>query len=256
MDIVQIPLLRDNYGYLIVCRETGEAGVVDPSEAEPVIARLEAERLRLAAILNTHHHRDHTGGNAGLLARYPGIRVYGHRNDEARVPGLNRPLDEGDEVEIGKLRGKVFFIPGHTKGHVAYLFGKSLFCGDTLFAAGCGRLFEGTAAEMLSSLARLKELPEETLVYCGHEYTQKNLEFALTVEPENREITGRLERARELRATGKPTVPSTIAEEKKSNPFFRWDSAEIHATLEKSFPGLGRDPLAVFAKLRELKDRF
>jgi hydroxyacylglutathione hydrolase len=256
MDIVQIPLLRDNYGYLIVCRETGEAAVVDPSEAEPVIARLEAERVRPVAILNTHHHRDHTGGNEALLARYPGMRVYGHRTDQARIPGLNRPLDEGDEVEIGKWRGRVLFIPGHTRGHVAYLFERSLFCGDTLFAAGCGRLFEGTAAEMLSSLERLKSLPEETLVYCGHEYTQKNLEFALTVEPRNRDVASRLEVVRGLRAAGKSTVPSTIGAEKKTNPFFRSDSAEIHATLEKGCPGLARDRLAVFTRLRELKDRF
>jgi hydroxyacylglutathione hydrolase len=255
MTVVQIPLLKDNYGYLIVCPDTGEAAIVDPSEGEPMIERADSEKVNLTSILNTHHHRDHTGGNSFLLERRP-LEVYGHSSDKARIPGLSRPLDEGDEVKVGKLTGKVFFIPGHTTGHIAYLFGESLFCGDTLFVAGCGRLFEGTAEQMLNSLSRLKALPDETQVYCGHEYTEKNLEFALTLEPGNPEVSAKLARVRELRARGVSTVPSTIREEKQTNPFFRWDSDEIKDHLEKQFPGLKLDPLSVFTQIRKLKDAF
>jgi len=255
MQVIQIPLLRDNYGYLIVCERTDEAGIIDPSEAEPVLQQVEKEQLKLKAILNTHHHRDHTGGNLGLLERFR-AQVYGHRIDRERIPGLTHPLDEGDEVTIGTLKGKTLFIPGHTKGHVAYLFDNKLFCGDTLFAAGCGRLFEGTAAEMLSSLKRLRSLSPETLVYCGHEYTQKNLEFALTVEPHNKKVAEKLEKVRALRAKGLSTVPSTMEEERETNPFLRWESAEIQENLKRKFPDLGSDPVSIFALVRELKDHF
>lgn len=255
MRIIQIPLLRDNYAYLAVCEKTNEAAVVDPSEAGPVIRQVEKERVILKAILNTHHHRDHTGGNVGLLERWP-LQVYGHRIDKERIPGLTDPLDEGNEIVIGELRAKVLFIPGHTKGHVAYLFENKLFCGDTLFTAGCGRLFEGTAEQMHDSLSRLKQLPADTLVYCGHEYTEKNLQFAMTVEPNNRKASQRLQRVRGLRAQGISTVPSTMAEERETNPFLRWDSNEIQANLRSRFPSIGSDPVSVFAKVRELKDQF
>lgn len=255
MRIVQIPLLRDNYAYLIACEKTNEAAVVDPSEAEPVIRQVEKEKVILKAILNTHHHRDHTGGNPGLL-EHGSLRVYGHSVDKGRIPGLTDPLDEGNEIVIGELRAKVLFIPGHTKGHVAYLFENKLFCGDTLFTAGCGRLFEGTAEQMHNSLSRLQKLPADTLVYCGHEYTEKNLQFALTVEPNNREVTEKLRRVRSLREKGTSTVPSTMEEERETNPFLRWDSREIQATLKRRFPEIPLDPVSVFAKVRELKDSF
>lgn len=255
MRILQIPLLRDNYAYLIVCETTNEAAVVDPSEAEPVIRQVEKEKVVLKAILNTHHHRDHTGGNPGLL-EHGSLRVYGHNVDKGRIPGLTDPLDEGNEIVIGGLRAKVLFIPGHTKGHVAYLFENKLFCGDTLFTAGCGRLFEGTAEQMHNSLSRLQKLPADTLVYCGHEYTEKNLQFALTVEPNNREVTEKLRRVRSLREKGTSTVPSTMEEERETNPFLRWDSREIQATLKRRFPEIPLDPVSVFAKVRELKDSF
>lgn len=254
MRIVQIPLLRDNYGYLVVS-DAGEAAVIDPSEAGPVLARMEKENVAPRAILNTHHHRDHTGGNSGLLEKLR-LDVYGHKNDRERIPGLTRAVDEGDEVRVGGLAARVFFIPGHTKGHVAYLFGGALFCGDTLFTAGCGRLFEGTAEEMLASLGRLARLPADTLVYCGHEYTEKNLEFALTLEPGNAKAAERLKRARAARAEGRPTVPSTMAEEKETNPFLRPDSPEIRENLNRRFPDLTLDTLSVFAKVRQLKDEF
>src|SRR5262245_9836327 len=255
MKVTQIPLLRDNYGYLVVCEDTGEAAIVDPSEGEPVLDRIARENVHLSAILNTHHHRDHTGGNTALLARHQ-VRVYGHRNDQGRIPGLTNPLDEGDEIQVGNLRAQVRFIPGHTNGHVAYLFDHSLFCGDTLFVAGCGRLFEGTAEQMLASLSRLKQLPADTLVYCGHEYTQKNLEFALTLEPNNRKLGAKLERVRALRAQGNATVPSTMAEEIQTNPFLRWDSHEIQATLRKNHALSGTEPVEVFRKIRDLKDHY
>jgi hydroxyacylglutathione hydrolase len=255
MKIVQIPLLRDNYGYLIICQKTNTAGIVDPSEAEPVVRRVELEQVTLTAILNTHHHRDHTGGNEGLLAKQS-LEVYGHKSDQGRIPGLTRGVDEGDEVVIGEVRGKVLFIPGHTTGHVAYLFGNNLFCGDTLFTAGCGRLFEGTPEQMHGSLKKLMGLPDDTKVYCGHEYTESNLRFAMTLEPKNHKLVSRFERVQGLRARGASTVPSTMEEEKQTNPFLRWDSKEIQARLKAGSSGLRLDPVSVFATVRKLKDAF
>ncbi|MFQ5902568.1 MAG: hydroxyacylglutathione hydrolase [Candidatus Binatia bacterium] len=255
MKIIQIPLLRDNYAYLIVCEKTNEAAVVDPSEAEPVLRRVEKEKVTLKAILNTHHHWDHTGGNAGLLERLA-LEVYGHWVDKGRIPGLTHTLDEGDEVVIGGLGARVLFIPGHTKGHIAYLFENKLFCGDTLFVAGCGRLFEGTAEQMHNSLNKLKDLPADTLVYCGHEYTEKNLKFAMTLEPNNKKLAEKMERVRSLRAKGISTVPSTMGEERETNPFLRWDSEEIQESLKNKIPNSTLDPISVFAKVRVLKDKF
>jgi hydroxyacylglutathione hydrolase len=255
MKIIQIPLLRDNYGYLIVCDETREAAILDPSEADPVLRRVDQEKVALKAILNTHHHRDHTGGNSGLLERFT-LAVYAHKADAGRIPGLNHPISDGDEVKIGKLKGKVFFIPGHTAAHVAYLFENNLFCGDTLFTAGCGRLFEGTPEQMHSSLSRLKALPARTKVYCGHEYTENNLRFAITLEPGSKKLKERLSAVQTLRAKGQPTVPSTMAEEIDTNPFLRWDSKEIQDNLKKDYPELVLNPVSVFAQVRKLKDEF
>jgi hydroxyacylglutathione hydrolase len=255
MKILQIPLLRDNYGYLLICPETNLAAIVDPSEAEPVLRRVEQEKVELKAILNTHHHRDHTGGNEGLLAARE-LDVYGHKSDAERIRGLNYGVDEGDEVTIGALSAKVLFIPGHTSGHVAYLFGNALFCGDTLFVAGCGRLFEGTAEQMHASLSKLMALPDNTNVYCGHEYTETNLRFALTLEPKNYKIAAKYEKVQGLRSRGVPTVPSTIAEEKQTNPFLRWDSKELKDTLKRNAPELPMNPVSVFATVRKLKDQF
>ncbi|HWO42722.1 MAG TPA: hydroxyacylglutathione hydrolase [Candidatus Eisenbacteria bacterium] len=256
MKIVQIPLLRDNYAYLVVCPKTNRAAIIDPSESEPVLKRLEQEKVELQAILNTHHHRDHTGGNEELLRNHKFDEVYGHKSDAERIPGFTRGVDEGDEVKIGALTGRVLFIPGHTTGHVAYLFGNALFCGDTLFVAGCGRLFEGTAEQMHASLAKLMALPDDTKVYCGHEYTETNLRFALSLEPKNYKTAAKYEKVQGLRSRGAPTVPSTIAEEKETNPFLRWDSRELKETLKRDDPELPMNPVSIFARVRKLKDQF
>ena len=255
MKIIQIPLLRDNYGYLLVCERSREAAIIDPSEAEPVLKRVEQEKVNLKAILNTHHHRDHTGGNEGILAQHK-LEVYGHKSDGARILGLTQGVDEGDEINIGDLSGRVLFVPGHTTGHVAYLFGNNLFSGDTLFTAGCGRLFEGTAEQMHASLKKLMALPDDTKVYCGHEYTESNLRFAVTLEPKNHKLVSRFERVQGLRTRGASTVPAILEEEKQTNPFLRWDSKELQASLKSQAPDLRLDPVSVFAKVRQLKDSF
>jgi hydroxyacylglutathione hydrolase len=255
MKIIQIPLLRDNYGYLLVCEKTNQAAVVDPSEAEPVLRRVEQEKVELVAILNTHHHRDHTGGNQGLLAKLR-LKVYGHRSDRARVFGMTDGVDEGEAIQIGEMKGSVFFIPGHTTGHVAYLFENNLFCGDTLFTAGCGRLFEGTPAQMQGSLKKLMALADNTQIYCGHEYTESNLRFALSVEAKNPKLVARFERVQGLRTRGLSTVPSTLEEEKQTNPFLRWDSQEIQASVTSAAPGTRLDPVAIFGAVRKMKDAF
>ncbi|MGH7826188.1 MAG: hydroxyacylglutathione hydrolase [Candidatus Binatia bacterium] len=255
MKIIQIPLLRDNYGYLVVCPKTNKAGIIDPSEADPVLGRVEQEKVEVEAIFNTHHHRDHTGGNEGLLEKRT-LSVYGHKSDAERIYGLNRGVDEGDNVRIGEMTGKVLFIPGHTNGHLAYLFGNALFCGDTLFVAGCGRLFEGTPEQMHASLSKLMTLPDNTKVYCGHEYTETNLRFALTLEPKNYKIAAKYEKVQGLRSRGVSTVPSTLGEEKETNPFLRWESKELKETLKRDYPQLPMNPVSVFAQVRKLKDQF
>jgi hydroxyacylglutathione hydrolase len=259
LNVVPIPQLSDNYAYLLVDSASGEAGVVDCAEAEPVLAEVERRGVRLAAVLATHHHFDHVGGNEALLAALPGLRVYGSAEDAARIPGITHRLRHGDAVEIGRLAGRVILIPAHTSGHVAYHFPaeRAVFTGDTLFAGGCGRLFEGDAAQMMTSLGRLAALPDDTRVYCGHEYTEKNLRFAAMLEPGNAALAEKLRAVQELRRGGRPTVPSTVAEEKATNPFLRTGSAELAASVRSRVPGAPvDDQVALFAALRALKDRF
>lgn len=259
MDVVPIPQLQDNYAYLIVDPATRAAAVVDCAEAGPVLDEAARRGVRLGTVLATHHHYDHVGGNDDLRAALPDVRIYGSAEDAPRIPGITDPVQDGDTVTVGGLRARVVFIPAHTSGHVAYHFAgeQAVFTGDTLFAAGCGRLFEGDAAQMMASLGRLAGLPDETRVYCGHEYTQKNLEFAVSLEPGNRAATEKLAAVRGLRAAGKPTIPSTIAEEKATNPFLRTASPELVASVQAKVPGLApNDRVAVFAAVRALKDRF
>ncbi len=259
MDVVPVPQLQDNYAYLIVDPASYEAAIVDCAEAEPVLEAARHAGARLTTVLATHHHYDHVGGNDDLRAAIPNVRIFGSAEDAPRIPGITDPVRDGDTVAVGGLRARVIFIPAHTSGHVAYYFedAHAVFTGDTLFAAGCGRLFEGDAGQMMSSLGRLAKLPDDVRVFCGHEYTQKNLEFAVSLEPGNPAAVDKLARVRRMRAANEPTVPSTIAEEKATNPFLRTSSAELAMNVRARVPGLAsNDPVALFAAVRALKDRF
>jgi hydroxyacylglutathione hydrolase len=259
MDVVPVPQLSDNYAYLVIDPASGEAAVVDCAEAAPVLEEVRRRGVRLVAVLATHHHYDHVGGNADLLGAIPGLRVYGSAEDAARIPGITDRLRDGDTLHVGRLGARVIMIPAHTSGHVAYHFPDqaAVFTGDTLFAGGCGRLFEGDAAQMMGSLARLTALPDETNVYCGHEYTEKNLRFAAMLEPGNAALATKLRAVEALRRAGRPTVPSTIGEEKVTNPFLRTDSPELAASVRARVSGVpANDPVALFAAVRGLKDRF
>lgn len=253
MRVVVIPCLRDNYVFVATENER-EAVVVDPAVADRVIDTLERENLELVAILNTHQHFDHVGGNRELLERYPGIPVYAHASDEGRIPGQTQFLEHGDHVSIAGMEFDVLFVPGHTSGHIAYVGGGVAFVGDTLFAGGCGRLFEGTAAQMYESLnEKLASLPDDTRIYCAHEYTAQNLRFAATVEPGNRLLQERIARVAEVRARGEPTIPTVLGVERSTNPFLRCTSEEIVRSLNL-LPNT--PPAQVLAKVRAAKDRF
>jgi hydroxyacylglutathione hydrolase len=249
-----IPALRDNYIWLLQ-GESDRVAVVDPGESEPVEQFLQAHGLTLSAILITHHHADHTGGIGALTRRWR-APVFGPKNDG--IAGLTEPLkpDAIFELPGSGLEFKALAVPGHTRGQAAYYGNGCVFTGDTLFSAGCGRLFEGTPDEMWGSLCRLRDLPNDTRVYCGHEYTLKNLQFAASVEPDNRAIDDRLDFARQQVAAARPTLPSTIGEEKTFNPFLRADRATIRNGVEQRSGQNQDDPVAVFAALRALKDHF
>jgi len=257
MRVIPVPQLSDNYAYLVIDEATKQAGIVDCAEAEPVLRTVRQHGVRLVAILPTHHHFDHVGGNEDLLKHLP-LDVYGYAGQGARIPGCSREVHEGDSIHIGHLTARVIFIPAHTTGHIAYYFEaeQAVFTGDTLFAGGCGRLFEGDAAMMLQSLSKLLSLPDETQVYFGHEYTEKNLRFALTLEPNNAALQAKHAWAVEQDRQHQPTTPTTIGSERATNPFFRWSSPELRATLQRQFPDLSLDDVSVFAKTRALKDAF
>ncbi|HEV8015505.1 MAG TPA: hydroxyacylglutathione hydrolase [Stellaceae bacterium] len=250
--IRQIPVLKDNYVYLVHEPQSGLTAAVDPSVAPPILDAAQREGWRITHILNTHHHNDHTGGNREIKEA-TGCVIVGPRADHDRIPGIDLDVGDGDTYEFGTEKAKVFDVPGHTRGHIAYWFGNSraLFCGDTLFLMGCGRVFEGTHAQMWNSLSKLKVLPPETRVYCAHEYTQNNARFALTVEPENRDLVARAAMIDELRAHGQSTVPATLAEELKTNPFLRADLPALQQAA-----GTPGDAVATFASIRTRKDKF
>ncbi|MBF6567533.1 MAG: hydroxyacylglutathione hydrolase [Candidatus Binataceae bacterium] len=258
MAIIPVPQLKDNFAYLVVNDAAKQCGVVDCAEADKVLAAIKREGLTPVALLSTHWHPDHVGGNLDLVKAVPDIKVFGARAEDGRIPALTDPLDDGDTVRFGGLEARVLGIPAHTNGHVAYYFAalKSVFSGDTLFIAGCGRVFEGKADTMLASLRKLAALPAETMVYCGHEYTVRNLEFALTLEPNNLDLKAKHDWAVKARAASQWTIPSTIGDEKRFNPFLRVDSPELRATLKRKDPSLADDPVAIFARTRELKDNF
>jgi len=255
MHIHPIPILKDNYVWVLMDDKEHTAIIIDPGDAKPVIAFLKQHHLSLLAILITHHHWDHTNGIADILREYP-APVYGpahenivemthalHDNETFQIPGFPHAITAID-------------IPGHTAGHIAYHVENALFCGDTLFAAGCGRLFEGTPAQMAASLEKIMSLSDDTKIYCAHEYTLNNLRFAEVVEPDNQEITERIQRVTDLRNNHKPSLPSTLREEKATNPFLRCDSAELKANVEKHAGVSLENTVAVFAALRKWKDGF
>lgn len=255
MNLLALPAFDDNYIWML--HDGVSAAVVDPGDADPVLAALDAQGLQLAAILVTHHHPDHVGGVDALRGRLKGP-VYGPARE--RIPQPCTPLNEGDRIEVLGLRFDVIDVPGHTAGHIAYVThddGHSplLFCGDTLFSAGCGRLFEGTAAQMHASLAKLAALPDTTRVCCTHEYTLSNLKFAAAVEPGNADIAAHTRECQALRAEGRMTLPSTVGRERRINPFLRWDEpAVIEAAVARGAPD--RSPVQVFGALREWKNHY
>jgi hydroxyacylglutathione hydrolase len=275
MRIVPIPCLSDNYAYLLVCSETKEAAIVDVSEADPVLAAIEQgagtqdsrrdlsaangrEDVRIVAIMSTHHHHDHVGGNEAVRSKLGIDRVYGHTSDRGRIPGQTQYLQDGDTFTIGRLDVRALHIPGHTLGAVAYVVNEPghdpvVFTGDTLFIAGCGRLFEGDPPMMHASLQKLAALDPRTKVYCGHEYTESNLRFARHVEPSNPAVTAAVDRAAALGKEGVPTMGAAVGDELSYNPFLRTSSAEIRRTL-----GIAPDAGAAdaFGAIRRAKDSF
>ena len=252
-EVVPLRAFKDNYIWTL--RNDHYAAVVDPGDAQPVLDYLQQERLTLCAVLATHHHADHVGGVAALLARHA-VPVYGPRGEP--IPTLTHPVGEGDWVQIPELgaRFSVLDIPGHTRAHIAYYGVNSLFCGDTLFACGCGRLFEGTAQQMAVSLAKLAALPDETLVYSGHEYTMANIDFARAVEPHNEDLAARAASDAEKRRSNRPTLPSTIGREKNTNPFLRCRQPAVIESANNYLGARISDPVQVFAAIREWKNSF
>lgn len=252
MKIVALPMLYDNYGWLLVDETAGRCAVVDPSQAEPVAERVRREDLQLGWILATHHHFDHVAGTRELVRRFPEAEVLCSEQDRSRIALASGGLGDGQRVAVAGAEAVCFYVPGHTRGSMAYYFPKekALFTGDTLFLAGCGRLFEGKPVELFASLTHLSRLPGDTLVCCGHEYTEENLRFAAAVEPDNEAVQQRLEQVQALRAQDKPSVPGTLAVERATNPFLR-----THERVLQELAG-SDDPVAVFAELRRTKDRF
>ena len=252
LEIRQFACLDDNYGFLLHDRDSGLTAAIDTPDPTVIEAELDRHGWQLTHILNTHHHGDHAGGNLALKARY-GCTIIGPRADSSRIPGIDLGVGEGDRVDFGRHLIEVFETPGHTRGHIVYFIpeAKAAFVGDTLFAMGCGRLFEGTPAQMTASLAKLESWPDDTQIYCAHEYTLANGRFALTVEPANEALVARVREVEARRARGEPTVPTTLGLERETNPFLRTDSRNLRATI-----GTDGDAVAVFARTRELKDSF
>ena len=257
LNVILVPQLRDNYSYIVICDATKEAAIVDCPEAAPMIAKLEELDVTPVAILNTHHHWDHISGNTELLARWPQMQLYGHSSDKGRITGMTHPLEEGDTVKVGNHTAEVIFTPGHTSGHIAYWFAeaKQLFVGDTLFYAGCGRIFEGTAEEMYSSAMKLAQLDPKATVYCGHEYTQSNIRFALSVEPDNEVLQALAKEVEQKRANGEPTIPYTLEQDLAVNPFLRVAEEALRQAAKAHDADLS-NPASVFGTLREMKNNF
>ncbi|HCR66099.1 MAG: hydroxyacylglutathione hydrolase [Oceanicaulis sp.] len=253
LEIRQFPCLQDNYGFLVRCSETGEVAVIDTPEAEVILEEAQTLGWPISAIWNTHHHWDHAGGNAAI-AKATGAQIIAPRAEQATIGHVDQPVSPGDTVMLGDERAQVIDVGGHTLGHVAYWFEDAgvAFVGDSLFALGCGRMFEGTPEQMQAGLARLRSLPPETVIYCAHEYTQANARFALSIDPDNQALQSYARRVDALRADDQPTIPTVLAAECEANPFLRWDDEGLRARL-----GLQTASDAqVFAELRRRKDTF
>jgi hydroxyacylglutathione hydrolase len=251
LEIVRIPVLSDNYVWLMREPQSGYVGVVDPAVAAPVLAEADKRRWKITHVLNTHHHGDHVGGNLEIK-KATGCTIVGNRRDKARIPGLDVAVDDGDRYRFGEAEAEIFFIPGHTSGHIAYAFRdqRALFCGDTIFALGCGKMFEGTPQQFWTSLSRLRSLPDNMRVYCAHEYTQSNARFAVTVETDNAQLMARLGRCRPRPRRGHGALAAR--REKQTNPFLRADLPGV----QKAVGMVGKDPALVFAEVRHRKDVF
>ncbi|MEM6752856.1 MAG: hydroxyacylglutathione hydrolase [Cyanobacteria bacterium P01_C01_bin.38] len=257
MQVFRLPVLSDNYIFLLYDDKQNIAAVVDPAQAKPVLNKLQELKAELIAIFNTHHHYDHVGGNQELIQKFSQVTVYGGSSDKGRIPGQKVFLEDGDRVSFTNRTGEVLFVPGHTRAHIAYYFppenyGDSgeLFCGDTLFAGGCGRLFEGTPAQMVNSLSKIRALPDNTRVWCAHEYTLNNLKFAITVDSENPELQKRFEQVKAHRSQNEATVPSLLKVEKHTNPFLRWEQPALQSATKSS------ESVETFGRLRGMKDNF
>lgn len=257
MQVFRLEALSDNYIFLLYNPTQNIVAVVDPAEAEPVFKKLAELKADLVAIFNTHHHHDHVGGNQQLIQKFPELTVYGGVEDRGRIPGQQVFLEDGSRVQFGDRIAEVIFVPGHTRAHIAYYFppeiaGQTgeLFCGDTLFAGGCGRLFEGTPTQMVNSLSKLRSLPDNTRVWCAHEYTLNNLKFALTVDGENSDLQQRFAEVTAYRDRGEATVPSLLGVEKRTNPFLRWEEPSLQLATKS------HEPVQTFARIRGMKDRF
>lgn len=253
LQVHQFICLSDNFGLIAHDPETGATASIDAPDGEAILRELDRKGWTLTDILVTHHHPDHTQGIPALKARFPKARIVGAKIDDKRIDGLDVKVVEGDEVSVGNAVARVIETPGHTSGHIVYHFGDAdvLFAGDTLFSLGCGRVFEGTMPVMFHSLMKLAALPEETELYCGHEYTLSNARFALTVDPDNDLLKARAQKVEELRAAGKYTLPSTIGLELATNPFLRAEDPGVQKAVGMD----GHDPAQVFAEVRERKNR-
>jgi hydroxyacylglutathione hydrolase len=253
LNIHRIPARTDNYIWLACEPDSGSVAVIDPADAQPVIDKCTELGVGLTHILNTHHHGDHTGGNLELKEKY-GCTIVGSVSDQARIPGIDITVGDGDSYDLGTERAQVLDVTGHTLGHIMYWFAdsKALFCGDTLFAMGCGRLSEGTADQMWTALSKFRALPDDTQVYCAHEYTQVNARFALTIEPDNAALIARAAEVDRMREDDVATVPSLLGAERATNPFLRADTPELQTAIGME----NAAPVDVFAATRLRKDNF
>ena len=253
LEVIQVPAFSDNYIYVIRDLISGQVGTIDPGAAEPVIKILDEKSWKLDFIFNTHHHPDHVGGNLTLKDRYD-CKIIGHGADQQRIPGIDLKVSDGESFAFGSMEVNVIGTTGHTKGHIVYWFAQNnvLFCGDTLFSMGCGRLFEGTPAQMWESLTKIKQLPDNTKVYCAHEYTEANGVFALTMDPQNENLVRYMAKVKRLRSEGLMTIPSNLGLEKKVNPFLRADDLHIRQNLQM----IEATDEEVFAEIRRRKDSF